>query len=82
MTQEPAGCCRGGRGNPVGCVGQLCPLVVATEGCKDTQTKGEPDFLSPFPASLPQAFMIQSVPGDLGPAQKEVEGHSEVLANF
>lgn len=82
MTQGPAGCCRGGWGNPVGCAGQLRPLVVATERCRDMQTKGEPDFLSPFPASLPQAFMIQSVPDDLAPAQKEVEGHSAVLANF
>lgn len=66
----------------MGCAGQLRPLVVATGRCKDTQTKGEPDFLSPFPASLPQALMVPSVPDDLGPAQKEVEGHNVVLTNF
>lgn len=82
MTQGPAGCCRGGCGNPVGCAGQLRPLVVATERCTDTQTKGEPDFLSPFAPSLPKASTIQSAPDDLGPAQKEVEEQLVVVDNF
>lgn len=32
--------------------GQLRPLVVATERCKDMQTKGEREPFLPFPASL------------------------------